>query len=127
MRRSLASSQRTDLVAPTAEQLEERVLEPAPALGSELVDRALELARRPPEKRLAVREHQQPIRVALCLADDVRRVDDRGSPGGEAGDERPQPLSLPRIEGGGRLVQQQHRRIREQADRDVDALAGTAP
>jgi hypothetical protein len=40
-----------------------------------------------------------------------------------AGDELPQARALTRIERRGRLVEQQHGRLGEQADRDVDALA----
>ena len=38
----------------------------------------------------------------------------------------PQALALARIERRGRLVEHQHRRVREQAERDVDALAVAA-
>ena len=43
-------------------------------------------------------------------------------PLGEAGDELPEPRPLARVEADAGLVEQQHRRPREQPDRDVDPL-----
>ena len=47
-------------------------------------------------------------------------------PRGEAEDELPQALALARVQRRGRLVEQQHRRVGEQADRDVHPLAVAA-
>ena len=41
---------------------------------------------------------------------------------GEGEHEVPEPGALARVEAGGRLVEQERRRLGEQADRDVDPL-----
>jgi hypothetical protein len=57
----------------------------------------------------------------------VRRVDDgRAAVAGEPRDELPEPLALPRVQRRRRLVEQQHGRLAEQPDGDVDALAVAA-
>src|SRR2546423_1650304 len=110
MRRSLANSQRTaaSSVAPLPEEGDERGLEVGRLA---LADRVLELARRAGEQQLAVRQHEQAVRVAVRLLDVVGRVHDR-RPGLRAReDELPQALALARVEGGARLVEQQHGRL----------------
>ena len=86
----------------------------------------LELARGAVEEPLAVGQQDQLLRVAVGLLDVVGGVDDRGALGREPQDELPEPLALARVERRARLVEQQHLGSREQADRDVHALAVAA-
>ena len=76
--------------------------------------------------RLAVGQHDQPVGVAVGLLDVVGGVEDGGALPGEAEDELPEALALARIERRARLVEQQHLRLGEQADGDVDALTVAA-
>ena len=85
-----------------------------------------ELARRAGEQHLAVGEHEQLARIAFGLGDVVGREDDARAGGDARVDELPEPRALARIERRRRLVEQQHRGVGDQADRDVDALAVAA-
>ena len=64
--------------------------------------------------------------VALHLADVVGREQHARAPRDAPRQELPQPLALSRVERRGRLVERQHRRVGEQAERDVHALAVAA-
>src|SRR5918999_3817087 len=114
MRRSLSSSQRMWLVAPLVEVLHERLLE-VQAGGAGGV---LELARGAVEDALAVRQHDQPVGVAIRLLDVVGRVDHGRALAREAQDELPEALALARVERGARLLPPQGVRLPQQADRD---------
>ena len=78
------------------------------------------------EQQLAVGEHQRARGVALHLAHIVRGEHDARAICRQTADEAPQPLALARVERGGGLVEREHRRAREQPDRDVHALAVAA-
>ena len=82
--------------------------------------------RRPGEEHLAVREDEELTRVALGLGDVVGRKGDARPTGDARQDELPKARALARVERRARLVEQQHGGIRDQADRDVDALAVAA-
>ncbi len=90
----------------------------------------VQLGGRAVEEALAVGEDEQAAAVALGLGDVVGREDDARAALGEAEDELPEALALARVEPGRGLVEQQHGRLGEQADRDVDPLlvaAGQRP
>src|SRR5690242_15972555 len=115
MRASFWSSQNTGLVASVSQEPDERALEVhAP--------RAAQLAGRPREEQLAVGEDENAVGPALGLPDVVRGEDAARALASEARDPLPQPLALARVQRGRRLVEQQHGRVREQADGDVHAL-----
>ncbi len=104
-------------VSPPREKGEEGRLDVA------ALTRGGQLGRRAAEQQLAVGEDQHPVGVPLGLADVVGRIDDGGALGDAPEDELPQALALTRVERRARLVEQQQLRVREQPDRDVDALA----
>src|SRR5918995_1482209 len=106
-------------MAPLVQEGDERLLEVTVA---SLRSGAVEFPRRPVEDALAVGEHQHPVAVALRLLDVVGREDHRRPAAREPADELPQPLALPWIEPGARLVEQQHGGRREKSDRDIDPL-----
>src|SRR4051794_3541741 len=118
--RSLISSQRISVAFLPQERDEGRFEVERRALVA--LDRPLELARRPHEEKLAVRDHADLVRVPVGLLHVVGRVDDCRAAAGQLEDELPQLLALARIERGARLVQQEHVRLREQPDRDVHPL-----
>src|SRR5438105_4672899 len=104
-----------------SQELHERGLEVG--VGGDL---GLEVAGGSAEDSLAVGEDDHAVRVALGLGDVVGREEDRGAGVRQTADELPQALALAWVECGARLVEQQRGRLREQADRDVDALAVAA-
>src|SRR5436190_20253942 len=107
-------------VSPGLEEPDERLLEIL-ALGG--LRRALELLRGAVEEQVAVGEHDDAVAVALGLGYVVRAEDDARPALGQRVDEAPQALALARVQRARGLVEQQHRRIGEQTDRDVHALA----
>jgi hypothetical protein len=56
----------------------------------------------------------------------VRREQQPGAARGEAAEHVPETPALPGVQRGRRLVEQQHRRVREQPDREVQPLAHPA-
>ena len=122
--RSLRASSASALSDPRARRKETNACSRS-SLGAG-VAAALQLGGRPAEEHLAVGEDEDAIGVALGLGDVVRAEDDGRAALGERGDEAPQPLALARVERARRLVEQQHRRVGEQADGDVHALAVAA-
>ena len=104
-------------MAAVVEELDERRLEVAGRAHGRL-----ELGRRAAEQQLPVGEDEHAVGVALGLPDVVRREHHGRAAAGEAADELPQDLALARVQRRRGLVEQEHRRIGEQADRDVHAL-----
>ena len=85
-----------------------------------------EVGGRAGEQLLAVGEDEQARAVARGLGDVVRREDDGAARLEQPVDDRPEARALARVERRGRLVEQQHGRVGEQADRDVHPLAVAA-
>src|ERR1700756_2684783 len=74
------------------------------------------------EARRALDEHDDAVGVALDLGGVVVGNRPRRALGGETPEQLPQPLALHRVQRARGLVEQQRRRLSEQAQRDVHAL-----
>ena len=75
------------------------------------------------EQQAPAREHEHAVGVALRLTDVVGREHHRRTLGGQPRDEVPQSLPLGGVERGRRLVEGEHRRVGDQPEGDVHALA----
>ena len=67
-------------------------------------------------------EDEQPVGDAAGLVEVVGGEEDAAARAAHARDELPEAAAPARVERGGRLVEEQHRRLPEQADREVQPL-----
>src|ERR1700722_10408198 len=79
--------------------------------------------RRPIKQKPTSIEHDHALGIALGLADYMGREHHAGTTSSQPLDEPPQALTLAWIERRGGLVKQDHWRIGQQSERDIDALA----
>jgi porphobilinogen synthase len=110
-------------VPPVLEEGDEGGLEVAAGSLRRLpADGLAQLVRRAVEEALAVGEDKQALPIPLRLLDVMGGEDHRRAALGEPRDKLPKPRPLTRIEPYARLVQQQHNRARQQANRNIDPL-----
>ena len=89
-------------------------------------DLRLELVRRAAGDHLAVVDHADVVREAVGLFEILRGEQQRGAAGDQILDQVPQQLPVARIEAGGRLVHEHHRRRNDQGGRQVEPSAHAA-